>query len=47
MEEYLGEIEHMTENDDFTKMIHDLQRKIEYEEEGTFSQIVINEFRNC
>lgn len=46
MEKYLGKVEQMTENDDFTKMIQDLQRKIEYEEEGTFSQIVINEFRN-
>jgi hypothetical protein len=36
----------MTEDDNFIRMISELQRKIEYEEEQTYSEIVINEYRN-
>ena len=36
----------MTEDDDFIRMISELQRKIEYDEEETYSRKVINEFRN-
>ena len=34
------------DEDDFVKMVEDLQKKIEYEEEATYSQIVIREYRN-
>jgi len=33
-------------DDDFVKLLDKLQRKIEYEEGGTFSKIVIREYRN-
>ena len=33
-------------DDDFLKMLEKLQQKIEYEEEQTYSKIVINEYRN-
>jgi nitrogen fixation NifU-like protein len=33
-------------NDDFEKWLEELQRKIEYEEEQTYSKIVIREYRN-
>lgn len=33
-------------DDDFEKLIKELQRKIEYDEEKTYSAIVINEYRN-
>jgi nitrogen fixation NifU-like protein len=33
-------------NDDFVKLLEKLQQKIEYEEEKTFSKIVIREYRN-
>ena len=33
-------------DDDFVKMLKDLQRKIEYEEGKTYSQTVIAEYRN-
>ena len=36
----------MTKDNDFIRMISELQRKIEYDEEDTYSQKVINEFRN-
>jgi len=34
------------DEDDFLEMVKDLQRKIEHEEESTYSQIVIREYRN-
>jgi len=34
------------DEDDFVKMVEDLQKKIEYEEEATYSQTVIREYRN-
>ena len=34
------------DEDDFVKMVEDLQKKIEYEEEVTYSQTVIREYRN-
>jgi nitrogen fixation NifU-like protein len=37
---------YMTEDDDFIRMISELQKKIEYDEEETYSKKVINEFRN-
>jgi len=33
-------------DDDFVKLLENLQRKVEYEEEEKYSKIVINEFRN-
>ena len=33
-------------NDDFEKYLEALQRKIEYDEEETYSEIVIHEYRN-
>ena len=33
-------------DDDFLKLLEELQRKIEYEEEKTYSKIVIQEYRN-
>ncbi|MBN2602854.1 MAG: iron-sulfur cluster assembly scaffold protein [Candidatus Thermoplasmatota archaeon] len=33
-------------DDDFVKMVIELQKKIEYDEEKTYSKIVINEYRN-
>lgn len=33
-------------NDDFEKFLEELQRKIEYEEEQTYSKVVIREYRN-
>lgn len=36
----------MIDEDDFVKMVEDLQKKIEYEEEATYSQTVIREYRN-
>jgi nitrogen fixation NifU-like protein len=33
-------------NDDFEKWLEELQRKIEYEEEQTYSEVVIREYRN-
>jgi len=36
----------MSENDDFEKMVTELQRKIECEEELTYSKTVIAEYRN-
>ena len=36
----------MSENDDFEKMVAELQRKIEREEELTYSKTVIAEYRN-
>jgi hypothetical protein len=34
-------------NDDhFEKVLEELQRKIEYEEEETYSKVVIREYRN-
>lgn len=33
-------------DDDFVKMVKELQKKIEYEEEATYSPTVINEYRN-
>jgi len=33
-------------DDDFVKMVKELQKKIEYEEEATYSQTVIQEYRN-
>jgi len=33
-------------DDDFVKMVEELQKKIEYEEEATYSQIVIREYQN-
>ena len=36
----------MSENDDFEKMVTELQRKIEREEELTYSKTVIAEYRN-
>lgn len=32
--------------DDFVKMLEELQRKIEYDEEENYSKVVIREFRN-
>ena len=32
--------------DDFVKMLEELQRKIEYDEEKTYSKVVIREYRN-
>jgi len=32
--------------DDFEKLLEELQQKIEYEEEATYSKIVIQEYRN-
>ena len=34
------------DEDDFVKMVEDLQKKIEYEEEAMYSQTVIREYRN-
>jgi len=34
------------DEDDFVKMVEELQKKIEYEEEATYSQTVISEYRN-
>jgi len=36
----------MSENDDFEKMITEIQRKIEREEELTYSKTAIAEYRN-
>ena len=36
----------MSENDDFEKMVAEIQRKIEREEELTYSKTVIAEYRN-
>ena len=36
----------MMDEDDFVKRLDELQRKIEYEEEKTYSQIVIREYRH-
>lgn len=36
----------MNKNKDFEKVIEELQRKIEYEEETEFSEKVVNEYRN-
>ncbi len=36
----------MSENDDFEKMVTELQRKIEREEELTYSKTVITEYQN-
>jgi nitrogen fixation NifU-like protein len=36
----------MTEDDDFIRMISELQKKVEYDEEERYSRKVINEFRN-
>ena len=36
----------MIEDENFEKMVKDLQRKIEYEEEKTYSRKVISEYRN-
>ena len=33
-------------DDDFVKMVEELQKKIEYEEEKTYSQTVIREYQN-
>jgi len=33
-------------DDDFVKMVKELQKKIEYEEEATYSKTVIQEYRN-
>ena len=33
-------------DDDFIKLLNKLQRKIEYDEEKTYSKIVIHEYRN-
>jgi len=33
-------------DDDFVKLLEELQRKIEYDEEETYSKIVISEYRN-
>jgi len=33
-------------DDDFVKMVKELQKKIEYEEEAAYSPTVINEYRN-
>ena len=33
-------------NDDFAKLLEELQRKIEYGEEQTYSKVVIREYRN-
>ena len=33
-------------NDDFMKLLEELQRKIEHEEEQTYSKVVIREYRN-
>lgn len=33
-------------DDDFVKMVEELQKKIEYDEEATYSQIVIREYQN-
>lgn len=33
-------------NDDFIKILEELQRKIEYEEENIYSDVVISEYRN-
>ncbi len=33
-------------DDDFEKLLEELQRKIEYEEEETYSKVVIREYRN-
>ncbi|MEA3457697.1 MAG: iron-sulfur cluster assembly scaffold protein [Candidatus Thermoplasmatota archaeon] len=33
-------------DDDFVKMVEELQKKIEYEEEKTYSQIVIREYQD-
>jgi nitrogen fixation NifU-like protein len=33
-------------DDDFVKMVKQLQKKIEYDEEQTYSKVVINEYRN-
>jgi len=33
-------------DDDFLKMLDELQRKIEYDEEQTYSKVVIREYRN-
>lgn len=36
----------MSEDDDFEKLVKGLQKKIEYEEEKTYSRKVISEYRN-
>lgn len=36
----------VTDEEGFVKMLDELQRKIEYEEEKTYSQIVIREYRS-
>ena len=36
----------MNNDDDFEKLLEELQRKIEYEEEETYSKVVIREYRN-
>jgi len=36
----------MTEDNDFIRMISELQRKIEYDEEEIYSKVVIREFSN-
>ena len=41
-----GKVGGMTEEDDFIRMVSELQRKIEYDEEETYSRKVIDEFRN-
>jgi nitrogen fixation NifU-like protein len=33
-------------DDDFVKLLEELQRKIEYDEEETYSKVVIREYRN-
>jgi NifU-like protein involved in Fe-S cluster formation len=33
-------------DDDFVKLLEDLQKKIEYDEEETYSKVVIREYRN-
>ena len=33
-------------DDEFVKLLENLQRKIEYEEEETYSKVVISEYRN-
>ena len=33
-------------DDDFLKLLEELQRKIEYDEEQTYSEVVIREYRN-
>ena len=36
----------MNDDDDFETLLEELQRKIEYEEEETYSKVVIREYRN-